>query len=34
MSLFRYQLTDGEKEQLVKIYQAGYGKINRMEWWK
>lgn len=23
MSLFRYQLTDGEKEQLVKIYQAG-----------
>lgn len=31
MTLFRYQLTDGEKEQLVKIYQAGYSimAINR-----
>lgn len=32
MTLFRYQLTDGEKEQLVKIYQAGYSidSINRV----
>lgn len=31
MTLFRYQLTDGEKQQLAKIYQAGYGvdSINR-----